>query len=149
MNNQEIFDRVARHLLTQNAKAIAPDGACSYRAPGGLMCAVGCLIPDSYYDPKLEHNSIGSLESSLASFKKDSKYATSGQKRIGELWDNIRTSLGLDEEGVKLLSSLQAIHDNGGMGYEVSSWPARLRVCAKDYKLSTHVVDNFASLPPA
>lgn len=40
---QEVFDQVARHLLTQKAKAL--DGnLCVYLADDGLKCAAGCLI---------------------------------------------------------------------------------------------------------
>ena len=48
MNTQQIFDKVATHLLTQNARSAA-EGSCLYRSPSGLKCAVGCLISDSVY----------------------------------------------------------------------------------------------------
>ena len=55
MNKQEIFDRVYKHMLTQNKRSINDEGsACAYRGHGGLMCAVGCLIPDELYTPQLE-----------------------------------------------------------------------------------------------
>ena len=62
MNRQEIFDKVANHLLTQNAQAETfvsnESGAvyniCAYRTDDGLKCAVGCLIPDELYSFKLE-----------------------------------------------------------------------------------------------
>ena len=56
MNNptaQQVFDQVVTHLLTQNQQALS-DGMCMYRTPGGLKCAVGCLIPDEAYDAKME-----------------------------------------------------------------------------------------------
>lgn len=61
MNAQEIFDTVAKHLLTQNAVSASgerhsPSNAfeCLYRGDNGLRCAVGCLIPDDVYDPVME-----------------------------------------------------------------------------------------------
>lgn len=54
MTNEEIFEKVRTHLLTQNAKSMI-DGICLYRGPNGLKCAVGCLIEDEHFDP--EHNS--------------------------------------------------------------------------------------------
>ncbi len=45
MTKQEIFDKVATHLLTQNEKALNSVGGCVYRTDKGLKCAVGCLIP--------------------------------------------------------------------------------------------------------
>ena len=53
MTNEEIFEKVKTHLLTQNAKSMI-DGTCLYYGPNGLKCAVGCLIEDEHFDP--EHN---------------------------------------------------------------------------------------------
>lgn len=44
LTNQQIFNRVAKHLLEQNEKSMDEWG-CAYRSPDGLMCAAGCLIP--------------------------------------------------------------------------------------------------------
>lgn len=58
MDNQEAFNRVYAHLLKQGKRSsiINDDGdeQCQYRGPGGLMCAVGCLIPDAEYQPSSE-----------------------------------------------------------------------------------------------
>ena len=35
-------------------------GGCMYRSPGGSKCAVGLLIDDAYYSPRLEGKSLGS-----------------------------------------------------------------------------------------
>src|SRR5690349_11599184 len=49
MNAQEIFDKVARHLLTQKEQS-RDSFSCAYRGVNQngkiLSCAVGCLIPD-------------------------------------------------------------------------------------------------------
>jgi hypothetical protein len=55
---QEIFDTVARHLLTQNARAEDEGGDCLYRTPEGLMCAAGCLIPDAAYSRDIEKKNV-------------------------------------------------------------------------------------------
>lgn len=59
---QEVFDRVVKHLLTQNKVSFASKNGdskngdiCAYRGAGGLMCAVGCLIPDNLYKPEMDH----------------------------------------------------------------------------------------------
>lgn len=65
---QQIFDKVSHHLLTQNAKAMG-QFKCMYRTSNGLMCAVGCLIPDELYDPSLE-SWIGSDPAILDVLKK-------------------------------------------------------------------------------
>ena len=59
MTNQEIFDKVHTHLLTQRTAAIA-DGACAYRA-GTQSCAVGALIPDALYTTEIEGTGISTL----------------------------------------------------------------------------------------
>ena len=52
---QEIFDKVAKHLLTQNERAVNASGRCKYRI-NGLKCAAGILISDSDYLPEMEEN---------------------------------------------------------------------------------------------
>ena len=54
---QEIFQTVESHLLAQNAKS-TEGGVCRYRTSTGLMCAVGCLIPDELYSEDLECFSV-------------------------------------------------------------------------------------------
>lgn len=55
MTLQEIFDKVAAHLLTQKKQSLdAEDMLCQYRGHSGMMCAVGCLIPDKFYDSEME-----------------------------------------------------------------------------------------------
>lgn len=59
MTNQEIFDKVRTHLLTQRTAAVH-EGSCAYRA-GTKACAVGALIPDALYTPEIEGKSVGSI----------------------------------------------------------------------------------------
>lgn len=60
MNKQEIFDKVASHLLKQNEQSIMNDDSstCAYRGKNNSMCAIGCLIDDKYYDESLEGKSV-------------------------------------------------------------------------------------------
>jgi hypothetical protein len=65
MNRQEIFDTVARHLLSQGKKCEIPttpheDGVCMYRY-NGMACAVGVLIPDDLYNESMEGYTISVL----------------------------------------------------------------------------------------
>ena len=53
---QEIFDQVARHLLTQKKAAIGRE-FCYYRF-NGLKCAIGCLISDEEYESRLESTQL-------------------------------------------------------------------------------------------
>lgn len=50
---QEVFDQVARHLLTQKVRSENENNLCLYRN-GDLKCAAGCLIGDDEYDPRIE-----------------------------------------------------------------------------------------------
>lgn len=62
MTNQEAFDRVVAHARAQGRKAIEPGkNTCRYRTSDGLMCFVGCLIPDEQYRPELEGQNAYSL----------------------------------------------------------------------------------------
>jgi len=42
-----MLDTIATHLAKQRGRAVNDSEGCMYRAPGGLMCAFGCLIPNS------------------------------------------------------------------------------------------------------
>lgn len=68
LNKQQVFDKVALHLLKQNARSLAKEasggaaqGDCAYRGENGLMCAVGCLIPDDLYDPETEGTTASNI----------------------------------------------------------------------------------------
>ena len=52
---QEVFDYVAHHMLTQNEKStLGGDNRCVYRNFNHLKCAAGCLISDYEYQGKFE-----------------------------------------------------------------------------------------------
>ena len=58
---QEIFNKVALHLMTQMRTARGPRQGCDtvqiicyYRSPNGDKCAAGCLISEENYSPSLE-----------------------------------------------------------------------------------------------
>lgn len=54
---QKIFNKVVQHLHDQKEPSIE-NGNCKYRGPNNLKCAIGALIPDSSYDPKMEGRGI-------------------------------------------------------------------------------------------
>jgi len=52
---QEVFDHIAKHLLTQKTQCIGgPDNGCSYRNEEGMSCAAGCIMTDYEYRSGLE-----------------------------------------------------------------------------------------------
>jgi hypothetical protein len=50
---QEVFDQVAVHLLTQNKRS-SNGITCVYRTGNGLKCAAGCLIADDEFKDEWE-----------------------------------------------------------------------------------------------
>lgn len=111
ISNQEAFDKVARHLLTQKRKSIGSKGGCCYRTNEGLRCAIGCLIPDELYDRRLEGFYVSELRELL--------------RKI------------INNPHMGLLSELQHIHDQR----EVEDWEPLLRDVAVKFKLSTEVLN--------
>lgn len=61
---QTIYNMVVKHFFTQVEPAGYRDDdgviLCYYRTDGN-MCAVGCLIEDEEYDPKMEQKSVYAL----------------------------------------------------------------------------------------
>lgn len=100
MKRQEIFNRVYTHLLKQNQASKGSDDRCKYKSDNGLKCAIGCLIPDDIYDPKMEGMSIEFIYDSYPKMKK----------------------LNLGRE-ISFLSGLQKIHDD----FPVHLWDKQLR----------------------
>lgn len=113
MSMQQIFDKVYVHLLTQKKKSkVGKD--CAYRGKDGLMCALGCLIPDKYYQPELNTKSTSDLNVRQMLVK--SKLIPSGT----------RTS-----ENFLLMQELQIVHDV----YYARSWKYHLKEVATRFGL--------------
>ena len=58
---QNVFNKVAAHLLSMKEQSVDADGSCMYRGGNNQRCAVGVLIPDEIYDPLIENHDIASL----------------------------------------------------------------------------------------
>jgi hypothetical protein len=59
-----VFDEAIAKITTQGAPSMrAKDGLCLYRGENGLKCAAGHFIPDSKYEPEMEGQSIGQVNS--------------------------------------------------------------------------------------
>lgn len=126
---QEIFNKVATHLLTQGKRSVASDGSCMYRGPEGTKCAIGCLIEDDEYHPLLEGKGAYGLFYDVNSNKEDvnnpeaiASYPSDGKGkfilgRIGTA--NEGQSVYIDKVFMRLsphvvmLDDLQRIHDAG------------------------------------
>lgn len=120
MTEQELFDTVSTHLMTQRKAAIihGPDllGNCRYRTLEGLKCAIGCLIPADKYTPELEGNSVTSK--------------------------SVIAATGLTDDLQMLALNLQVVHDSNNP----SEWKTSLRQLGSTYMLATTVLDNFTDI---
>lgn len=68
MTNQEVFDIIVKGLRKQGKPSLSEtEGMCLYRGPSNSKCAVGLLIKDSEYTPKMEGKSLYSIMNSYSS----------------------------------------------------------------------------------
>lgn len=116
---QQVFDQVARHMLTQNTKAINYLGVCKYRFRLNdntiIKCAVGFLIADDEYSQEMEGKLYGSFSfNKFFGFKGEAPHLT-------------------------LLRSLQNLHDK----YPASTWKEELKQIATDFNLNTDILKEF------
>lgn len=58
---QKIFDYVSEHLIKQGQRAVDNYNNCQYCSEQETSCAVGCLLPDSVYNPSLEGRVVQEL----------------------------------------------------------------------------------------
>lgn len=112
---QEVFDQVATHLLTQNAKSVKGSG-CAYRGDGGMKCAAGCLIADDEYKPEME---TASWQAMVRPFNMP---GTDPYASIRNLAPNNHCTL---------IMVLQQVHDIN----PPSDWPRRLASIARSHGL--------------
>ncbi len=133
MNTQETFNKVVRHLLTQNKRSLddsfltqaekndGAEGACRYRGPNGLQCAIGCLIPEELYERKMEGRVFGGLFEfpGLENYLKPLLVMSQNEDGF------------FDGNGFSLGSRLQKIHDST----DPRNWEKRLRETATEFNL--------------
>lgn len=91
--NKTAFDKVSEYLLatTDGQSRLAEGEFCMYRGPNGNKCAIGALIPDYLYDPKMDKDG-GPIDCLVDKFK-----------QVGDLFENVN---------IQLLSDLQKLHDD-------------------------------------
>ena len=104
MTAQEIFDTVLAHLRVQGRAAKGADDRCKYRGLGGTACAVGCLIPNDLYDPRIEGLSTSSIMAGRLP-----PYRASDAPELLPIAARIASHIGA--EHTPLLAALQNMHD--------------------------------------
>ena len=122
LTRQQIFDRVARHLLRQKTRALNAGDACVYRTvkDGKIKkCAIGALIPRRLYNENLELSCPEGTDA--ASLRLRAVLAKVG--------------VNIDEDAM-FLASLQRVHDHSSP----SSWRIMLRDVAHAYQLNVQEV---------
>lgn len=126
MTKQEVFDKVARHLLTQRVKAVTSmytlTPKCVYRSENGLSCAIGCLIPDSLYTSAIEGTPVRGGSGTLL---------LTVLRKANVPVDNYAD--------VSFLSDLQGVHDL----CPVEAWKDQLLQVAVRYELNAAAILNI------
>lgn len=112
MNDQKLFNRVVKHLLTQNSRS-AIDFRSRYHHPDGRKSAVGFLIKPDYYEA----------------------YFESYHSQYPDVLDAVAKSVGGSVNHV-LLGRLEEIHDH----YPDHRWYLHFADIAKDYQLKKKVI---------
>ena len=119
MNNQEIFDTIAKHLLTQNQKSLDNTGKCVYKSALGLSCAVGCLLKDK---DTTDYEGIG---------VDDLRNALMDRNHKNLYQDLLSVGIPDTDEAFNLLAELQVIHDS----FQPVKWQYHLKVLAEQQGL--------------
>lgn len=137
MTKQELFDTVAKHLLTQKQPAYE-DSMCKYRTKSGLKCAAGCLIPDDKYDSRIEKGTVATHADDPINFGWGSvtKHGFDNYKFFKDLVGT--------EANLLFLYELQKIHDN----CVPSDWAEKLKRLAYLGDLEWKFGENDLTLDP-
>lgn len=114
---QDLFNRAVTHVVQQGRPAIGRSETllpyhCRYRQPVEegkvLMCAVGCLIPDSVYFPELEGVAVDGGADTLNVLR------MAFPEAAAENWIEDGTAT------MRLLKLLQKAHDETGLSCTAS-----------------------------
>jgi len=121
LSNQQIFNKVAKHLLNQNEKATnIQETLCYYRLKKNgkiLKCAAGCLIKHKHYSRSFEGRGVGDPDVSRA------------LQKSGINMKNLITN--------SLVHRLQTVHD----GNDEPEWHEELKRQGEFLKLNLRVVN--------
>lgn len=100
LTKQEIFNIVWKHFITdESPRSVSENGMCMYRSKDGNRCAIGLLIPDESYMPKMESLTPGGAI----------------------VWAVLKPLVADDANMLKFLDDLQRVHDGCREDYLVPS----------------------------
>lgn len=116
MTGQDVFDKVAKHFVTQVVQSELGDESdtCAYRSPEGLTCAAGCIIPDEHYREEFE----------------------------GTTWMCLTEAGNVPKEHRDLIQCLQGIHDDN-IRLNALKVKMALRECALEYDIDPSILDTL------
>lgn len=144
---QSLFDRVVEHLYKQGRQAMsAAAGGCAYRGDNGLKCAVGCLIADEHYDPRMEGGSPT---------RRDEYRILDAEVSVTSDFVNtalLKSGVKLDDAVVRLLEQLQVAHDWArcwGKAGPTESLAKRLHRIAETFSLTFSLPATATTTNPA
>jgi hypothetical protein len=127
LNEQEIFDKVSTHLLTQ-MKVASNGHNCCYRV-NELSCAIGCLILDELYSTRIEGMGVQDALFVLGRNELDNPIYT---EHRSVLFKRILIHSGIDVDKHKeLLTELQSIHDE----FTPIDWAEQLKLVGQRFHL--------------
>lgn len=134
MTLQDIFNKVATHLIEQGKPAATELGICKYRTNTGLRCAAGCLIPDELYDNKIENHSVRYTETAAILYEAGVYDEDERDTQCGARVD--------------LLAQLQRIHDNAAdkdlsLDEIKRIWVHKLNEAAREHGIENTVLRPF------
>lgn len=116
MTAQEIFNKVIEHLLKQGFQCLDQGDVCLYRGDNGMKCAIGVLIKDKDYNPKMEGDSASLIVHNIQAI-------------------NYILPSDMDKkEGCDFLDALQSLHDDHPF-FDTLEFKAAVAQFAEDYKL--------------
>lgn len=133
MTGQQIFDRVATHLIRQGRRSLVA-GICVYRGADGTRCAIGALIDDNLMAALNERTSGAANTMGLCSLLND--------ERIKDLTTPLLPTDMTPAAGEYFLGELQDIHDNQ-YRCDRQMWPHELRRLADNYGLSAAAINGM------
>jgi hypothetical protein len=127
MTNQEIFNKVLTHMREQKVGS-RNGNKCMYRGDNNTACAVGCLIPDHIYSPKMENVGLSSL---LESGKEPNPRELALRNALADS--------SLPSTTWPLLRELQYVHDEYMPMYEgenMDAWEDAMKMAAFTFNLN-------------
>ena len=108
MNTRELLSKAINSVINQGRQSITNSG-CAYRGPDGVKCAIGHLISDEFYNPRIEGDGIQTYGSSVREMVEES---------IGRE---------LTEDEFMYLTALQNAHDRASQTGFVDEFCLRIR----------------------